>query len=237
MNITLSQLLALALKHWPRLLLLLVFLFLFNRKQIDISLQIGHPSPPPAAVQEEASRSVHTDLNEVPPAARRSWTEKLNIFGSSPTTLPLYEALKKLPEEEVAAFLERFGQLAREEQEKYGIPASIILANALLHSKAGNSAVAEEANNYFGLPTTPDWMGEQLKIGGKSFRKYQNAWTSFRDHSLFLSTGAYAALPKLGKTDYQRWAAAMEKQGYGSQEALAKQLILVIDDWQLFRLD
>ncbi len=237
MNITLTQLLALALRHWPRVLLLLVFLFLFHKKQIDISLQIGQADLPAAGLQEETTRRIQPSSNDAPPSAKRAWAEKLNVFGSSTTELPLYESLRKLPEEEVAAFLERFGQLAKEEQQKYGIPASIILANALLHSQAGNSRIAREASNYFALSVTPDWMGEDLAIAGKSYRKYQNAWTSFRDHSLFLSTGNYATLPKLGKTDYQRWAAAMEKQGFGGEQALAKQLMLVIDDWQLFRLD
>lgn len=235
MNITLSQLLAFALRHWPRILLFLLFLFLFNKKQIDISLQIGSASSLSAtsAQQREAATA---SLQEAAPGAKRSWAEKLNVFGSS-SSLPLYDALKKLPEEQVAAFLERFGQLAKEEQEKYGIPASIILANALLHSQAGNSTISSQANNYFCLPTTSDWMGEQIKANGQWYRKYQNAWTSFRDHSLFLSTGKYAPLTKIGKTDYQRWAAAIEKQEFGESPALAKQLILVIDDWQLFRLD
>lgn len=240
MNITLSQVLAFVLKYWPRISLALFLFFLLNKKQIDIQIQLGSPphSKEAAALIEGAKETNKASLSALPRNKKTSsWAEKLNIFGSNTESLELYEALKMLPEEKVAAFLERFSSLAKEEQQKYGIPASIILANGLLQSTAGGSEAALRANNYFNLPATPDWVGQQFRERSQLYRSYQNAWTSFRDHSLFLTTGQYAKLQQLGKTDYQRWAKAMEKQGFGDSRLLAKQLVLVIDDWQLFRLD
>ncbi len=238
MNISLSQVLAFALRHWLRILIVGFLLFLLNKKQIDLSLQLGQPNGAPSLQQprHRMSEQSKVDLSEQKSSAKKSWTDRLHILGGG-QGMTAYQALQKLPDEQIAAFLERFSDLAKEEQQKYGIPASIILANGLLHSQAGSHPAAVEANNFFALAVTADWLGAQKTFDGQPYRTYQNAWTSFRDHSLFVTTGSYASLVEIGKTDYQRWAAALEKQGFGSEKDLATQLLQVIDEWQLFRLD
>lgn len=238
MNISLPQVLAFVVRHWLRILIVGFLLFLSNKKQIDISLQLGQPSAAPARNQPPrlTNEQEKVDLSKQEVSVKKSWTDRLHILGGGQST-SAYQQLQKLPDEQIAAFLERFSDLAKEEQQKYGIPASITLANGLLHSQAGNHPAAVEANNFFNLAVTTDWLGAHKTIGGQAYRTYQNAWTSFRDHSLFITTGSYTHLVKIGKTDYQRWAAALEKQGFGSEKDLAKQLLQVIDEWQLFRLD
>ena len=46
-------------------------------------------------------------------------------------------------------FIKRFAHGAITEQKKYGIPASITMANALLNSWAGQAPWAKEGNNIF----------------------------------------------------------------------------------------
>src|SRR5689334_13667277 len=72
---------------------------------------------------------------------------------------------------------------------KTGVPASITLAQALFESDDGNSPLATEANNHFGIKCA-DWTGETfLKDDDKKndcFRKYNSVLESYDDHSNFL---------------------------------------------------
>ena len=50
-----------------------------------------------------------------------------------------------------AAFFEQYAPLAMEQQQKYGIPASVTLAQMYLESAGGKSNLAQTGNNYFGI--------------------------------------------------------------------------------------
>lgn len=54
-------------------------------------------------------------------------------------------------EKAAPGYIERFAPIAVQEMEKYGIPASISLAQGLLESRAGTSKLAVQTNNHFGL--------------------------------------------------------------------------------------
>lgn len=109
-------------------------------------------------------------------------------------------------------YLRRFCQVAANERRKYGIPASVILANALRQSKAGNSDMTVHLNNHSGLPCTFDCSEK----GNNHFRQYQNAWESFRDHSLFITSGKFSELKKYAENDYKNWALGLQRLGYPS---------------------
>src|SRR5690606_4798448 len=49
------------------------------------------------------------------------------------------------------SYIARFKDIAIAEMNQYGIPASIKLAQALLESGNGNSTLARNANNHFGI--------------------------------------------------------------------------------------
>ena len=86
-------------------------------------------------------------------------------------------------------YIEQWKEVAVRKMKEHGIPASITLAQGLLESGNGNSKLAREANNHFGIKCTPDWTG------GKSyhdddkkddcFRKYKDAAQSYEDHAKF----------------------------------------------------
>ena len=53
------------------------------------------------------------------------------------------------------SYVKRFAKVAQGEMHKYGIPASITLAQGLLESNAGKSPLANKYNNHFGINAFP----------------------------------------------------------------------------------
>ncbi|MEM8525017.1 MAG: glucosaminidase domain-containing protein, partial [Bacteroidota bacterium] len=139
--------------------------------------------------------------------------------------------------EMVNEYLTKYVNIARAESQEFELPASIILANAMIHSDIGAADLSKNSNNHFSLPCTADWKGAVNWNNKTCFRSYDQVATSFRDHSLFLTTGENSELLKLGKTDYKAWAKAIEKIGYSSERKLAKQLIKLIETYRLHQLD
>jgi len=128
-------------------------------------------------------------------------------------------------------------QAAQKKHRKFGIPSSVLLGTAYLHSIAGAKDIASTANNHFAIQCSNDWRGNSTKIDGTCYRVYENAWTSFRDNSLFLSSGKYTQLKSLGSTDYKAWAAQLEKMRYSHLDNYADQLVQVIEFYGLDALD
>lgn len=231
-------------KYWLRIGVIGLFCFLLNQKQLDLSIQLGlpdgeqlpvqerlEPLPPSTAPQPVVSEqpSILTEANPHP-----TGNDQLTIV---PTGSSGERSILALDAHSVRAFLQRFVAVARTEQEKYGVPASITLAAGLLQSQAGQGKLVKEANNFFALSCTQDWSGASVQQQGRCYRAYQNAWTSFRDHSLYVTTGAYSALPALGPDNYRQWAVALEKTGYPGGRGIGQQLLGLVEAWQLHQYD
>ena len=70
------------------------------------------------------------------------------------------------------------------------------------------------------------------------YRRYEKAWTSFRDHSVFVTSGKFSDLRRCGETNFKDWAKGLERLGYPSTGGhLADDLIKIIETYQLERLD
>jgi hypothetical protein len=139
-------------------------------------------------------------------------------------------------------YVDQYDNLAIQHQKKYGIPASIILAQGLLESGAGLSKLAKESNNHFGIKCHTDWKGGRTYHDddrrNECFRKYRKAEDSYEDHSLFLTGHSrYSGLFKLRITDYKGWARGLQKSGYATDKAYANKLIKLIEDYELYRFD
>ncbi|GGC38151.1 hypothetical protein GCM10011386_32810 [Parapedobacter defluvii] len=138
-------------------------------------------------------------------------------------------------------YIERYKGIAIEEMERYGIPASIKLAQALLESGNGNSALARQANNHFGIKCTPEWIGKKTYQDDDRrddcFRVYERPEDSFKDHSQFLLRKRYAALFELDKDDYKGWAKGLKSAGYATNPRYADMLVELIERYQLHQYD
>lgn len=138
-------------------------------------------------------------------------------------------------------YIETFKDVAIEEMNKYGIPASITLAQGILESGNGNSSLAKYANNHFGIKCTSDWKGKgYYKDDDKAddcFRVYKDARESYKDHSEFLKRKRYSFLFELDKNDYKNWARGLKQAGYATNPKYPDLLINLIDRYQLYKYD
>ncbi|HET8828171.1 MAG TPA: glucosaminidase domain-containing protein [Pelobium sp.] len=141
----------------------------------------------------------------------------------------------------VATYIQRFKGIAITEMNRYGIPASITMAQAILESGIGKSDLAKYANNHFGIKCTSDWPGKgYYKDDDKKddcFRVYKNPEESFRDHSEFLKRKRYAFLFELDKNDYIGWAKGLKQAGYATNPKYPDLLISLIERYELDQFD
>lgn len=121
------------------------------------------------------------------------------------------------------------------------IPASITLAQGLLESGNGNSRLATEGNNHFGIKCHNDWSGKKIyeddETRGECFRKYNDPRESFEDHSLFLKKNRYAPLFELDTDDYKAWAKGLKNCGYATNPKYPQLLIDLIERYNLHQYD
>lgn len=167
-------------------------------------------------------------------------TQELNVLpffgGNDPTPTA------NLRQKKAEAYIRRYAKVAIAEHKKFGIPASIKMAQALVESRAGESMLAQKNHNHFGLKC----FSKKCKSGHCTnltddshkdfFRNYHSAWESWRAHSQLLSTKRYKPLHKYGD-DYKAWAKGLKKIGYATDKDYDKKLIDIIETYQLYRLD
>lgn len=139
-------------------------------------------------------------------------------------------------------YIDLYAPAAIDQMNRYGIPASITLAQALLESAAGTSYLAIHANNHFGIKVSGNWTGPYVVRSDDrpddKFRVYKNAAASYEDHSLFLKNGRrYASLFSLSPRDYKGWARGLKAAGYATSPTYANRLIEIIERYDLTQYD
>ena len=138
-------------------------------------------------------------------------------------------------------YIARYSAMAVSEMYRTGVPASITLAQGLLESRYGQSALAVQGNNHFGIKCH-DWKGKTMRQDddkrNECFRVYDNAEESFKDHSDFLRyRDRYKFLFDYKVTDYKSWAYGLKKAGYATDPAYPDKLIKLIEDYNLSAYD
>ena len=139
-------------------------------------------------------------------------------------------------------YIATYKEEAVRQMQKYGIPASITLAQGLLESGAGTSLLATQGNNHFGIKVGGNWTGKYMlrddDAPNEKFRVYGSALESYEDHSLFLRKGQrYASLFTLSPTDYKGWAHGLKQAGYATNPNYAPLLINLIERYNLQQYD
>jgi len=145
---------------------------------------------------------------------------------------------KNTPDEYIALYKAD----AIREMQLFRVPASITLAQGMLESDNGNSALAVYANNHFGIKCHETWTGETYTqdddTKDECFRKYGTVYESYVDHSEFLKTRPrYAFLFDLKMTDYVGWAKGLKSAGYATDPKYADRLIGLIEQYKLNQYD
>ncbi|NBP05548.1 MAG: LysM peptidoglycan-binding domain-containing protein [Bacteroidetes bacterium] len=139
-------------------------------------------------------------------------------------------------------YIEEFKYAAMQEMKVYGIPASVTLAQGILESASGNSKLAKDCNNHFGIKCHKNWSGSFCLADDDAqdecFRGYVNAMESYRDHSLFLKgSSRYNFLFTLPATDYRAWAHGLRQAGYATNPSYGNIIIGVVERFRLSMYD
>ena len=147
-------------------------------------------------------------------------------------------------------YIARFSACAVAEQDKFGIPASITMAQAIIESASGTSDRVKSGNAHFGikcfLKQCPQGHCSAIKHvypGDKKtdrYRNYESAWLSFREHSKFFflpsQRGRYKRLVD-EKADYKVWAVKLQEFGYAGDKTYTQNLLRIIRAHGLDKLD
>ncbi len=152
---------------------------------------------------------------------------------------------------EKVAFYESLKDAAIEQQIKYGVPASVTLAQAWIeHGK-----YSETTHNYFGIHDDDGWWkrhgGEvqMLYDNGRlaPFRVYQSPEQGLEDHSRFFfrQNSRYSAAHSISPIDPQygeKWATVICRAGYAERpkddpDRYARNLIREMKDYDLKKYD
>jgi len=136
------------------------------------------------------------------------------------------------------AYIDQFKAIAMKEMKRTGVPASITLAQAIVESNSGESNLAKNHNNHFGIKCKSDWTGAKAyqddDAKQECFRAYEAAELSFKDHSNFLKNRPnYVDLFLLDPVDDTAWAYGLKKAGYATAADYPKKLLKIIDDYEL----
>ena len=235
-------------QNWFQLSLLVLILVVFLRKDFSFSINLNSPEEPrkeersnhPSPAQKAKKEPLLTEkvAKTTPKKSSTSILDRFELpfIGSGQTSTKKSE-LAQVAESVKIAYIKRFAHVAQSEQKKFGIPASIILANALHHSFAGQRDMAIRGNNHFAIPCTIDWVAANGNYQDACYRHYENAWMSFRDHSMYLQNEPFSDLFKLGAKDYKAWARGLEARKFSDFKYLSKSLLHLIEQYELYRFD
>ncbi len=139
-------------------------------------------------------------------------------------------------------YIDMYKHIAIAHQQRYGIPASITMAQGILESDNGNSILARGSNNHFGIKCKSYWTGRTFTHTDdepdECFRAYDTVEESYADHAEFLdSSPRYDSLFDFSPTDYKSWARALKNAGYATSPTYTNTLIRIIEDNKLYLLD
>nr|WP_317632851.1 glucosaminidase domain-containing protein [uncultured Flavobacterium sp.] len=163
---------------------------------------------------------------------------------SSSSNTEVLEATSKttVTHELINQYIQNYKHIAQENMRTHKIPASITMAQGILESGSGTGALAQRANNHFGIKCHTGWTGESVRHDDDAlqecFRKYNDPADSYRDHSLFLTgRSRYNNLFKLDIYDYKAWARGLKAAGYATDPKYPDKLISLIERYNLQDLD
>lgn len=138
-------------------------------------------------------------------------------------------------------FINRYAPHAMEQQIKYGIPASVILAQMAIESSWGTSALARNDNNFFGIKKGSSWTGQVSYYDDdqahEAFRSYDNVGQSLSDHSATLLQPRYLHRCPTDSTDHLGWIKGIKAGGYATASNYVDSVESLIRKYELDKFD
>lgn len=142
------------------------------------------------------------------------------------------------------AFFNKYANAAMDQQQRYGIPASVILAQMAYESYYGQSTLAVTGNNFFGIKCTRDWIksGKPYSVHDddrkdEKFCNYASAKESIEHHSRLLMSNRYKRCRRFSATDYHNWLVGIKAAGYATYPGYVRTLENMIKRYKLYLYD
>lgn len=137
-------------------------------------------------------------------------------------------------------YIDQYAEYAMEQMRRYGIPASVTLAQGIIESANGKSTLAKTVNNHFGVKG--EFNGAYVLANddkpNEMFKKYDNVGQSYEDHSKVLMAARYQKyVGSLSPDDYKGWAAGIKKGGYATASNYVSTIVGVIEGSNLQKYD
>lgn len=131
-------------------------------------------------------------------------------------------------------YVEEHTDHAQELMREYEVPASVILAVAIHESAGGKSKVARHLNNHFGIKGS----NNNTEINS-SYRGYESADESYDNFvEVLQNTSSFNKLfDRCDQYDYAAWARGIQRGGYASSRTWARQVIAIINKYELYQYD
>lgn len=253
-------------RNWIRMFGLVLIAYVLIHKDLNLQLNLNGTAPnayqasalplgesPPTAmntsyspVEIEPNKSTQVNKEKNNSSSQKNKNHNLsNTYSNMTYSFGKNESNKSKTSKrkKQEAYVNRFADVAQKEMRKYGIPASITLAQGLIETNAGDSRLAKQNNNHFGMKCFSKKCGKGHCANFTDdshkdfFRKYKSSWESYRAHSKLLMGKRYRHLKNLGNENYKDWARGLKKAGYATDKRYAEKLIKIIDELKLYRFD
>jgi flagellum-specific peptidoglycan hydrolase FlgJ len=144
------------------------------------------------------------------------------------------------------AFINEVAPGATATQRRYGIPAAVTIAQAIDESGWGQSVLASQDNNLFGIKgtgpagsdslPTEEYENGQWVTTTAPFRVYHNFAESINDHGQLLATSGYYAHAMAERDDPNSFAQALTGV-YATNPEYGTDLIQLMQQYDLYRYD
>jgi len=144
------------------------------------------------------------------------------------------------------AFISQVAPGAIAAQRRYGVPASVTIAQAIDESGWGQSILASRDDNLFGIKgtgpagsdaqPTQEYENSQWVTGTAPFRVYHSVAESIEDHGRLLATSGYYTQAMADRHDPDAFAAALTGV-YATDPDYGSKLVSLMQEYDLYRYD
>jgi hypothetical protein len=196
---------------WFRVALFGLVLLFFSRNQVRFKIDVVDRG------DSLALAAAHPGATTAAPVADQLGLGSLT-FGRNTRSAPPFDPAA-FAADDVRKYVQRFARVAETEARKFGIPAPVKMAIAILESQAGQTREALDVNNHFGPVTAGNY--------------YESAWANWRAHSQLIDE-RYPQLREQGP-DVASWLAALARTDYSNDPEYTNKLRQLIDHFDLDR--
>jgi flagellum-specific peptidoglycan hydrolase FlgJ len=172
-------------------------------------------------------------------------------LGPKPGRIPTFAEMGDLAMNQTqSSFLQTAVPAAQSAQRSYGVPASVLMAQATRESNWGQSALAKQANNFFGIraneqadpgryiefPMSAFVDGRQSQVMAK-FARYASPQLCFMAHAYLLSMELRYRTAMQVKSDATSFAFALQNCGYSADQNYGNALMAIVHQFDLTQYD